>query len=463
MERIVPDAITTSILLLIILFLTSLLLGLRNGSTFTAALSSTTDAYYRGLWMMLAFTMQMTLILVLSLVLGATPAFRKVIVRLSRIPKNSFQVVALAVVCAACVAYTNWGLSYALAPLIAIHFCKEAESKGIRVDFLFLLATLSGAGSIWQFGFSASAPLLMATPGHFLEQTTGVMPLSTTIWAPAAVILVVVFLSVVIMAGYFLMPKNVQQVSAFPESYKIAEGAMTSSDVEKDEPGGDDELTVERAAPPPKAPLTFAKRLEQSPWVVVFLCLALIGWLYLHFFVKKLSLEINALLTIFLLLDFVFHRNVANFTKALQQAVVSAWPIIVMYHLYAGVAGLIQFTPVGETLVNLANPISTPYTYPLLTVLISTVVAILIPTSGGQWLIQGLVTVKMAEAVGLSAQRGLLALSIGDHMGNLVTPFWAVVGASIARIDFRLYFGYRLIFAAIWFILGTLAFTFLPC
>lgn len=463
MERIVPDAITTSILLMVILFVTSVVLGTSQGKSFGGAVESTTDAYYRGLWMMLAFTMQMTLILVLSLTLGGTPAFRNIIVRLSKIPKNSFQVVALAVVCAACVAYTNWGLSYALAPLIAIHFCKEAESKGIKVDFLFLLATLSGAGSIWQFGFSASAPLLMATPGHFLEQTTGVMPLSTTIWAPAAVILVVVFLGAVILTGYVLMPKNIQPISAFPESHKLAEGAMTSSDVEKDEPTGDEELHVERAAKPVPVPLSFSKRLEASPWVVAVLCVALLGWLYLHFFVKKLSLEINALNTIFLFLGFAFHRSIASFTRGLQQAIVSAWPIIVMYHLYAGVAGLIQFTPVGDALVNLVNPISTRYSYPLLTAALSTLVAILIPTSGGQWLIQGLVTVKMATAVGLTPQRGLLALSIGDHMGNLVTPFWAVVGASIARIDFRLYFGYRLIFAAIWFVLGVLAFTFLPC
>ena len=455
MERIVPDAITTSIILLVLLFLTSLALG--------NPLQATMDAYYRGLWMMLAFTMQMTLILVLSLTLGATPAFRNVIVRLSKIPRNTFQVVALAVICSACVAYTNWGLSYALAPLIAIHFSKEAERKGIPVDFLFLLATLAGAGSIWQFGFSASAPLLMATPGHFLEQTTGIMPLSSTIWAPAAVILIVVFLSAVIATGYFLMPKTIHPISEFPESSKLAEGAINSNDPEKDEPAGDDPVRLGSVEKPPRVKPTFAKRLEASPLVVAVLCLALLGWLYLHFFVKKLSLEINALNTIFLFLGFAFHRSIASFTKALQQAVVSAWPIIVMYHLYAGVAGLIQFTPVGDALVNLVNPISTRYSYPFLTVVISTIVAMLIPTSGGQWLIQGLVTVKMAAAVDLTPQRGLLALSIGDHMGNLITPFWAVVGASIARIDFRLYFGYRLIFAAIWFVLGVLAFTFLPC
>ena len=30
-------------------------------------------------------------------------------------------------------------------------------------------------------------------------------------------------------------------------------------------------------------------------------------------------------------------------------------------------------------------------------------------------------------------------------------------------VDFRLVFGYRLIFAALWFVMGVLAFTFLPC
>jgi short-chain fatty acids transporter len=196
---------------------------------------------------------------------------------------------------------------------------------------------------------------------------------------------------------------------------------------------------------------------------VAALCFALICWLYYHFFTKKLSLDINSVNTIILLLGLLFHRNVARFTVALREAIVSSWPIVVMYHLYAGVAGLIQFTPVGEFLAGLANPIMTSYSFPLLTALISTVVAVFIPTSGGQWLIQGFVTVKAAAVVGVTAQRGLLALSVGDHMGNLISPFWAVVGAGIARVDFRLVFGYRLIFAAIWFVFGVIAFTFLPC
>jgi short-chain fatty acids transporter len=440
MERLVPDAITTAILLMVVLFILSLAIG--------TSVAATMDAYYRGLWGLLAFTMQMTLILVLSLILGATPVFRQTIIGVSRIPKTTTQVVVLAVMCGAFVAYLNWGLSIALSPVIAIHFCKEAERKEIPVDFLFLLAVLAGAGSIWQFGFSGSAPLLMATPGHFLEKTTGLMPLSSTIWSPAAIVLVITFTAATMVAGCVLMPRKVRPISHFAESSGVGDSPAT--------------IHAARASTSGVRP-GLAHRLERSRLTMVPLSVMLAGWLYQHFFVRNLSLDINSVNTIVLLLGVVLHGNVFQFTKALKEAVGLCWPIVVMYHLYAGVAGLIQFTPVGDFLDNLFNSILTTYSYPLLTALISTIVAIFIPTSGGQWLIQGFVTVKTAELVGVSAQRGLLALSVGDHMGNLIAPFWATVGAGIARIDFRLYFGYRLLFAAIWFVMGVLAFTFLPC
>ena len=438
MERVVPDAITTSIILLVALFGLSLGLG--------SPLTATMDAYYRGLWMLLQFTMQMTLILVLSLILGATPAFKKAIIALSRMPKTTTQVIVAAVLCGAFVAYLNWGLSIALSPLIAIHFAREAEKKGVAIDFLFLMSTLAGAGAIWQFGFSGSAPLLMATPGNFLEQQAGVMPLTSTIWSPAAIVLVITFTIAVVVAGIAFMPRNVRPVSAFPQAALIVDEEPAAGGAEASGRSG-----------------TLAQKLEHSPFTIVPLALMLAGWIYHHFFVRQLSLDINSVNTIVLLAGLVLHGSVAKFTKATQNAVALCWPIVLMYHIYAGLAGLIQFTPVGGFMVRIFDPILTAYTYPLVIALVSTIVAMFIPTSGGQWAIQGAVTIEAADLVGVSAQRGLLALSVGDHMGNLITPFWAVVGAGIARVDFRLMFGYRLIFAAMWFVMGVVAFTFLPC
>ena len=65
--------------------------------------------------------------------------------------------------------------------------------------------------------------------------------------------------------------------------------------------------------------------------------------------------------------------------------------------------------------------------------------------------------------VDVTVQRGLLALGVGDHMGNLTSPFWYAIVGGIARVNFREFFGYGLIFAGLWFVLGVIVFTFLPC
>ena len=431
--RVVPDAITASIAMLALLFATALALG--------NSLAKTLDAWYQGLWMLLPFTMQMTLIIVLSSVVGQTPFFTKTIVALSRLPRSPNQVVIGAVLLGAFLSYLYWGLGMALSPIIAIHFAKEAERKRIEVDFLFLLAVVTASNAAWQFGFSASAPLLVATPGHFLESIVGVLPLATTIWTPAAILHEFLFVLALIAVGCRLMPKNCRPLSMFPEAGRQAD------------PAAAEEVRTG----------SFSETLEQSPMAAWLFCAALAGWLWVHFRVRRLSLDINSLNAFFLLLAFLLHGNVRRFTQAMQQAIVSSWPVVVIYHLYAGVAGLIQFTTVGERFAGLLAAVSTRYTFPLLTAISATVVSLFVPSSGGQWAIQGFVTSKAALALGVSVQRGLLALSVGDHMGNLLSPFWYTVAAGIARVSFRDFIGYGIIFALIWFGIGVPVFTFAPC
>jgi short-chain fatty acids transporter len=439
-EHYVPDALTSAIVMMVVLAAAALWLG--------NSVEQTVDAYYRGLWMLLQFTMQMTLMLTLSLVLADTPVFKNGIISVSRLPRTASQVVLGAVLVTALLSYVNWGLSIALSPLVAVHYCKQAEQKGIPVDFNWMMAILAGVGSIWQLGLSASAPLQMTAVNHFLADRTPPMPLTTTIWSPAAIAMVISFLVITTIVGIFCMPTRVKPISAFPESNKLAEAAITGElntrvDVIKNH--------------------TLAQKLERTSLTLVPLWIALAAWLFHHFFTKQASLDINSMITILLLSCLLLHGTIDRFTTTLKRVLASTWPIVVLYHIYAGVAGLIQFTAIGDAITRSIEPIASAYTLPLLTAFVSTIVAVFVPTSGGQWAIQGAVTVSTAEAAGISPQRNLLALSIGDHMGNLISPFWAVVGAGIVHVDFRQIFGYRLIFAAIWFTLGVLIFTFLPC
>ncbi len=433
MGRIVPDAITAAIFLLVVLFGAAIAVG--------NSFSTTMDAWYRGLWMLLPFTMQMTLIITLSSVVGQSPLFRRMVAALARMPKTTNQVVIGAVLLNGALSYFYWGLGVALGPIIAIFFAREAEKKNIKLDFLFLLASVWAANAVWQFGLSASAPLLMATEGHFLKDLIGVLPLRTTIWSPAAIIHEIVFMAALMAVGCWLMPKAMRPLSAFPEANKLAEPEVLSEDKSEN----------------------FSERLERSSIVTLVFCAAVAAWLWYHFITKGNSLDINSLNAVFLLLAFLLHRNVHRFTKALQHAILSAWPVVVIYHLYAGVAGLIQHTTLGEKMAGIIASVSTPYSFPLMAAITATVVSFFVPSSGGQWAIQGFVTSKAAMAVGVSVQRGMLALSIGDHMGNLTTPFWAMIVAGIARVSFREFIGYGMIYAALWFVIGVIVFTFAPC
>jgi short-chain fatty acids transporter len=431
--HLVPDAITASVVLLIVLVGAALAIG--------ESPMKVMDAYYRGLWTLLPFTMQMTLIVVLSSALAQTNLFRKLVARLATVPTSALSMVVAPVVLNAIAAYFYWGLSVALAPVIAVFFARQAERKGIAIDFPLYLATICAATAVWQFGLSATAPLLLATPGHFLQSLIGAVPLTRTIWSPAAMLHVSLFVVAVIAVGYGLMPREPRPISWFPESASLAESEPADASV----------------------PVTYSERLERKPWFAFVLCAVLTGWLWYHFAVKGGGVELNVLTTSLLLFSLALHGNFKSFTRAVEKAVGSAWPVLVLYHLYAGLAGLIQFTNIGDRVAWMAAAVSNRYTYPALTAVISSVFAFFIPSSGGQWAIQGFVTVKSALAVGVSPERGMLALSLGDHMGNFLSPFWYVVTAGIVRLDFRAFFGYGLVFGVLWFAIGLVVFTFAPC
>jgi short-chain fatty acids transporter len=432
----VPDATSASVILLLIVAGAALALG--------TAPVGIVDAYYRGLWMLLPFTMQMTLILVLSAVVSGTPFFRRLVVALARKPRTLTQVIVFSVLLNAIASYFYWGLGLALGPLIAIHFAAAAEDKGIAVDFPFLLATVNAAQSVWQFGLSSSAPLLMATRGHFLESTVGVMDLRTTIWSAPAIVMVVTFPVAVIVAARILMPRQVQPLSRFPDAHALA--------------APDDARTATEEA---VATGGFAGWIERSPLIIAVLIAALLSWLYHHFVTRGSSLDLNAMNTMLLVAALVLHRSSAAFSRAIRAAVTVCWPVLVLYHLYGGVAGLLQYTSVGERLAGAFAAWSTPLTFTLLTATASSIVAVFIPSSGGQWVVQGFVTSRAAAEVGTTAQHGLLAMSIGDHVGNLASPFWPVLLAGIARVDFRTFFGYGVVFGLLWFALGVGIFTFI--
>lgn len=428
----IPDATAIAVFMLLALGGCALLLG--------NTLTETTDAFYRGLWMLLPFSMQMTLVLLLSGVLASTPAFRRIVFALAGAPRNATQVFIVSIVLGAALSYLYWGLAYALGPLVAVHFAREAEKRGIVVDFPCLLAAQYAVSSVWQYGLSSTPALLVATPGHFLEKSTGIMPLTTTIWSPASLALVVLFPLALIIMARLLMPRGAEPLSAFPNAE-----ALTRLD-----PHANAEPSEARG---------IARWSERSRLVPLALVAMLLGWLWHHFVTKGQSLDLNAMIVFLLIGALLMQGNIANFSRGLAESIKSTWQIVVLYQIYGAVAGVLQYTNVGAAFAGYFASLSTPATFALLSATAGTLVALFVPSSGGQWIIQGFVTSEAAAQVGVSPQIGLLSLGVGDQMGNLISPFWIIVIAGVARVDFRKIYGFCLMFAALWFAMGVAIFT----
>lgn len=428
----IPDATAMAVFMLMVLGGCALLLG--------DTLTETTDAFYRGLWMLLPFSMQMTLVLLLSGVLASTPAFRRIVFTLASVPRNASQVFIVSILLGAALSYLYWGLALALGPLVAVHFAREAEKRGIVIDFPCLLAAQYAVSSVWQYGLSSTPALLVATPGHFLEKSTGVMPLSTTIWAPASLALVVLFPCALIVLARLLMPKQAEPLSAFPNAE-----ALTHLD-----PHANVDASEARG---------IARWSERTRLVPLALVVMLTGWLWHHFVTKAQGLDLNSMLVLLLIGALLMQGNIANFSRGLAESIRSTWQIVVLYQIYGAVAGVLQYTSVGAAFASFFASLATPGTFALLSATAGTLVALFVPSSGGQWIIQGFVTSEAAAQVGVSPQIGLLSLGVGDQMGNLLSPFWIIVIAGVARIDFRKIYGFCLMFAALWFAFGVATFT----
>ncbi|MGP3704814.1 MAG: TIGR00366 family protein [Candidatus Bathyarchaeota archaeon] len=451
LSRIIPDALTAALLMAIALLIWCLLIGTPViGSTEFAGMKfkGFIDSFYTGLWTtsFMVFTLQMALIATLGSVIARAPLVSKAILRAFGACRTKTQFFIMVGIITAILGYVHWGLAIMLGPMVALYACTEAEKKNINLDVTLMVAFAYTMHGIWQYGLSSSEGLLMATPGHFLEKITGIWPISTTLYAPASIIMEILW--IILCVGVFIFfhsrLKEVKPISSYPEALSKVKLIETATD------GGE------------KTSFSLSERLERSRTVAYLLAILLLCWVLYDQFIIRTPFGLNTINTIFFLLGLILHGSILNFSRAIMESVRAAWAVIICYPIYAGIASIISSTPIGYQITQFLGGVTTPLTYPLAAALAGAIVAIFVPSSGGQWMIQGETIVKSAALAGVDPRRGMLSLMVGDQIGNYIAPFWYVVCAGVAGLDFRRFYGYGLLGGIAWFILGVVVFTFAP-
>ena len=380
-----------------------------------------------GVWNLLAFAMQMALVLVCGSALASAPAVRRGIDALARIPKSPTGAIALVTVVSALACWLNWGFGL----IVGVVFAKAIARQMQGVDYRLLIASAYSGFVVWHAGLSGSIPLTMATPGEALVQATNgaltsAVPVSATILNWHNLVMVLLVIVGITVANMLMHPKK-GVVSVDPALLVDEEGTASV----------------------PEHP-TPAQRMEGSRLLVWLTALLLLAYVLVKLGWRGGQLDLGVVIMLFLALGLLLHGTPVAYVRAFGAASRGAAGIILQFPFYAGIMGIITGVgasgiSMGTVLADACIRISTPTTYPLLTFLCAAVLNLFVPSGGGHWAIQA--PIMFAAGADLGVDPGLTGTAIawGDAWTNLIQPFWALPALAIARLSAKDIMGFCLV------------------
>ena len=423
-QRFLPDAFVFCIILTIVVFIAAMPVAGMNPI-------EVANAWGSGVWGLLAFSMQMALVLVLGSALANAPAIKKLIVKLAGVPKKPVSAVAFVTVISAICCFINWGFGLIIGALLA----KEVAKKIKGLDYRLIIAAAYSGFVIWHAGISGSIPLGMTSlnADGVVDNTAGavteIVPTSQTIFSAWNLIMVVAVVVVVAFVNAKMHPDPKDVVSIDP---KLLEDAPDNTQVKA------------------RKNQTPAEKLENS--MVLSYIVVVIGAIYLiYYFVNAGSilnaLSLNIVNLIFLILGIAFHKTPISYVKAITESAESAGGIILQFPFYAGIQGMM--VTAGSNGVSLASAISngfvsisTPRTFPVLCYLAAGIVNFFVPSGGGQWAVQGPIMMPAGLQLGVTPAVTAMGIAWGDAWTNMLQPFWALPALGIAGLGARDIMGY---------------------
>jgi short-chain fatty acids transporter len=435
-ERWLPDAFIFALLATVLVIVAAL----------TATPSGplqVVDAWGRGFWELIPFTLQMALIIITGHVLATSPPMGRVIRTIASWPRTPRGAVALVTFVTLVASWFNWGFSLIFGAVLAI----EVARRVAGVDYRALAAaSVLGVGSIWAQGLSGSAALQMATAGALQPQIRdivahgdvvpgGLISFRHTIFLWQSFASVAVELVVVTCVMWLATPPAGRGRTARDLGIDLGVG-----------PGPDPGQTG--VGPGPDPGLTPGQWLEHSPiltWFVVALGVTYLVRYFMQAGEPLNAINLNTINLAFLMLGFILHGTPARLMRAVQQATPAVWGVILQFPFYAGIAGIITGTQLSEQVANLFVRVSTPTTFPPLVAMYSAVLGVFVPSGGSKWVIEAPYVMDAAHTLKVHLGWVVASYDLGEALANLIQPFWMLPVLGLFKLGARDVMGYTIV------------------
>lgn len=410
MDKYLPDPLVIAILLTV--FTMGLALVFQGSSPVDVV-----DYWGEGFWGLLEFTMQMTMVLLAGYILAKTPPVDRFLDMVTSKINSPKAAIIAATLVGGIGSWLNWGFGLVMGGIVAQKLAMNV--KGLHYP-LAIAAGYSGF-AVYGIGLSGSVPLLMATPGNFVEDQIGLIPLSQTIFSPYLLITNLVVLIVLPLFNAMLHPKDPAEIRE-----------LDPSTVPTVDPSPQDERR------------TIASRLNNSR--VIGIGIGLIALVFMvRYFMAGGSLTLDSVNFMFLFLGILLFARPTAFLKAVNEGVKVVAGIIIQYPFYAGIMGILSASGLAVAFAAGFTAISSAETLPFWSFISGGILNLLMPSGGGQFAVQGPVMLEAAAALGADPAATGVAVQIGDQWTNMVQPFWILPVLAISGLKLRDVMGYMVL------------------
>ena len=421
-NRWLPDPFLFAIILSIVVFVFAML-GTGQGPV--SMIQSWGNA--SGFWSLLAFAMQMALVLVLGSAMASAPVFKRFLARIAAVAKNKRSAIVLTTFVSVICCWLNWGFGLIAGALLA----KEMAKRIRDVDYRLLIASAYSGFVIWHAGLSGSIPLTISG-GYTIGEETYQAGMNQTVFHPMNLIMCGLILFLMPFVNYAMHPDEEHTITVDP--------ALLENDVDR---------VYEIKTP--------ADRIEHSKILWLIIVVAGFFWIIQYFMgVVKAggsvanALNLNVVNFIFLFLGLLMHGNLRRYVDAIGDAAGGSAGVLLQFPFYAGIMGMmVAKNADGVSLAGIISDffvnISTNTTFPLWTFLSAGIVNFFVPSGGGQWAVQGPIVMPAAAKMGIEPGRAGMAIAWGDQWTNMIQPFWALPALGVAGLSARDIMGFLVI------------------
>ncbi len=400
-----------------------------------------------GFWGLLAFSMQMALVLVFGSAMASAKPCKKVLRSVAGLCHNNMQAIVVTTMVSTICCWLNWGFGLIAGALLA----REVAKRVPTVDYPLLIASAYSGFVIWHAGLSGSIPLQLAEGYKLFAGTEQEMVLTAsttdTIFHPMNLVMCGLVLLVMPFVNYAMHPDKDRAITIDPTLLK-----------------DDEEKEYEINTP--------ADKMEHSR--ILWTILVIAGFAYIVFYFVGVvkagknvasALNLNIVNFIFLFLGILLHGDLRRYVDAIAEAAAGAAGILLQFPFYAGIMGMMTVrNDAGVCLAGVISDffvaISNNVTFPMWTFLSAGIVNFFVPSGGGQWAVQGPIVMPAAPQLGVEPGRAAMAIAWGDQWTNMIQPFWALPALGVAKLSARDIMGYLvivLLFTGLVAILGFLA------